>query len=85
MKIQLHNGLQAPQEINATRVLVLDKFDQPVALAVEVDDGLIIAETASNTAEFRALLRNLGINKTFVVHDVEQKSSPEIEPTDSAF
>jgi hypothetical protein len=83
MKIQVHNGLQSPQELEVTRVVIFDKYGNPVALAVEIESDIIIAETASNTAEFQGLLRSLGINKTLIVHDVKQRAIPEIDITDS--
>ena len=79
MKIQIHNDLQNPQTINVTRVVVLDDLDNPVALAVEIANGIILAETAANVMEFNAMLRSLGINQTVIVHDVKQKSLPSIQ------
>ena len=80
MKLLIHDGLQNPQTIKATRVVVLDELDNPVAVAVEVDRGVIIAETASeeNQAEFNAILRNLGIDKTVAVTDAKERPLPEI-------
>ena len=78
MKIQIHRGLCDPQTLEVTRVLVLDQFDTPVALAVEVDKGVILAETAANPAAFNAMLRGLGITQTVFVHDVQQKPLPSI-------
>lgn len=79
MKIQIHNGLRNPQTIEVTSVIVLDKFDNPVALAVEVDDGIILAETASNEAQFNAMLRNLGIDRTVVVRTAQERPLPTIQ------
>ena len=85
MKLEIHNGLRDPQVVEASRVVVKDMYDNPVAVAIEVDEGIIIAETASNKAEFYALLRNLGITKTLVVHDAQQKPLAEITENNSAF
>jgi len=81
MKLLIHRNLREPQEIEATRVVVLDQFDNPVALAVEVEEGVIIAETAAegNEVEFNQILRSLGINKTVIVTDVKQRPLSEIE------
>ena len=80
MKIHVHNKLQNPQVIEVTRVVVYDSKDNPIALAVETDDGIIIAETvnSNNVLEFNAILKSLGINKTVVVHDIKQKPLSEI-------
>lgn len=79
MKIQIHNGLRDVQTLPVTRVLVLDDFDNPIAVAVQVESGIILAETAANEAEFRQLLAGLGINSTFVVHDARERALPEIK------
>ena len=80
MKIQIHNGLQDPQTIPVTRVVVLDEFDNPIAVAVEAEKGVIIAETLSKEteAQFNALLRGLGIQKTVIAHEPQQKPLSEI-------
>lgn len=78
MKIEIHNGLQNPRTVEVTRVVVLDKFDNPVAIAVEVDDGIILAETAANEGPFNAMLRNLGIDRTVVVHTAQERPLPTI-------
>lgn len=80
MKLLIHNHLGQPQEIEATRVVVLDSHDNPIAVAVEPDRGVIIAATASEegNAEFNSILRNLGIDKTVIVTDVPQRPLPEI-------
>lgn len=79
MKIQIHNDLRNPQTIEVTRVVVLDDLDNPIALAVEISNGIILAETAANVTEFNAMLRSLGINQTVIVHDVKQQSLPSIQ------
>ena len=77
MKIEFHNRLGSPQRVNVTRVVVYDRFDNPIVLAVEVDEDTIIAATAENS-EFNDLLTNLGINKTVIVHATQQVPLPEI-------
>ncbi len=79
MKIQIHNDLRDPQTITVTRVVVLDDFDNPVALAVEVGNGMILAETAENTVAFNNMLHSLGIRQTVIVHDAKQSPLPSIE------
>lgn len=78
MKIQIHNGLQEAQTLEVTRVLILDQNDNPLAVAIEPDQGIIILETADNEAQFNAVLRSLGIHRTVIVHDAKQRELPEI-------
>ena len=78
MKIEIHDNLRNPQTIEATRVVVFDKFDNPVALAVEVSDGIILTETADNPVAFNNMLRGLGISQTIMLHTAQQQSLPQI-------
>ena len=80
MKIQIHNGLQQPQTLQVTRVVVLDEFDNPIAVAIEADKGVIIAETLSkeNELQFNQILRSLGIDKTVIAHEPQTKPLSEI-------
>lgn len=81
MRLEFHNKLMQPQSVEATRVVVYDVLDNPISVAVETDEGIIIAETVSpqNAREFNSILKSLGINKTVVVSDATQKPLREIE------
>lgn len=79
MKIEFHRDMQNPQTIEVTRVLILDNFNNPLAIAVEVEHGIIILETANEPVKLNAVLRGLGINATVVVHDAQQRKLPEIQ------
>ena len=77
MKVIIHDNLQRPQIVQATRVLVCDDLDNPVALALrvgETPDGHAIILTAhvaepGGESAFNSLLRQMGISKTVVVTD----------------
>ena len=77
MRIEFHNGFMQPTSVEVTRVVVYDMHDNPVSLAVEVDDGVIIASTADHP-DFNSLLRSMGIDKTVIVHNTPQIALPEI-------
>jgi len=81
MKIMFHNGLGDFTTKEVTRVVVLDKFDNPIAVAAELGDELIIAKTAqeSTQRQFNEVLRNLGIDKTVAVIDVNAPGQPQIK------
>jgi hypothetical protein len=78
--IEFHNRLGQPQRVEVTRVVVYDKHGNPIALAVEYDTNVTIAETLSpgNEHAFHAMLRNLGIDRTVVVHETPQIALPQI-------
>lgn len=80
MKLLIHNNLGTPLIVDSTRVVVLDKYDNPVAFAVEVDDGVIITETLSekNEAAFNNAMRSLGLTKSVIVTEASQTPLPQI-------
>ena len=55
MKIEFHRDMQNPQTIEVTRVLILDNFNNPLAIAVEVEHGIIILETANEPVKLNAV------------------------------
>lgn len=81
MKIEVHNKLGQPQTLEVTRVVIIDKFGNPVAVALEPDDGVIIAEVASkgNEIQFNQMLRALGIHKTVLIHEPVQQPLRDIQ------
>lgn len=77
MKLAIHNHLGSPQIIEATRIVVLDKFDNPVSVSMEIEDGLIITSHIEDP-NFHNILRDLGINKTVMIISPHQKPLQEI-------
>jgi|GEM_PF-3488101 len=77
MRIEFHNGLTQPTSAEVTRVVVYDMYNNPVSLAVEIDNGVIITSTAEHP-DFNTLLQSMGINKTVIVHDTPQIALPHI-------
>ena len=80
MKIQIHRNLQNVQTLDVTRILIFDKFNNPVAVAMDVGDA-IVAETLDNEVAFRTLLKNIGVDNTFILRDVAVRPLPEINFT----
>lgn len=77
MKVVIHDSLQNPQVVQATRVLVFDDLGNPIALALRVGetpeghDMILTAHVAEpgGEAAFNNLLREMGVAKTVVVTD----------------
>lgn len=77
MKVIIHDNLQRPQIVEATRVLVCDDLGNPVSLSLRVGstpeghDLILTAHVAEpgGEAAFNSLLREMGIDKTVVVTD----------------
>lgn len=84
MKLLIHTNCSAPRVVEATRVVVLDAFDNPIAFALEVDDRTILTETLSekNSVTFHSMLHNLGIMKTVLVTEAAQKTMTTGKLTD---
>jgi len=79
MRLIVHNELREPRVIDATRVIIEDDLGNPVCAAVQFGPppGGIIVETA-DAKNWNQVLRNLGIDKTVVVTDIEQKPLDQI-------
>jgi hypothetical protein len=85
MRVIVHDKLQRPQVIEASRVLVEDNFGNPMALAMVVGldpagrELILTAHVgeAGGPQAFLHVLREMGIDKTVVVTDV-----PAGTPTD---
>lgn len=78
MKLQFHQNLQRPQTVLASRVVIYDAYDNPIAVAVEIENGVTIAETIANPVQFHSLLRTLGITQTVILQDAQQRALPTI-------
>lgn len=79
MKIQFHKNLHQPQTHQVSSVVIYDSFGNPISVAVEIENGIVIAETLANPEQFHAILRSLGISKTVIVHDTVQRALPSID------
>lgn len=69
MRVETHNRLGTPRTINATRVVVYDDHGNPLALAVQLDNGMYHVCHLKDP-EFRTLLDMLGVASTVRVKDV---------------
>lgn len=77
MKVVIHDSLQRPQVVQATRVLVHDDMGNPVALALRVGatpdghDMILMAHIGEpgGEAAFNNLLKEMGVDKTVVITD----------------
>ena len=78
MRVEYYKDLTDPKVASAKRVVIYDKFDNPVAIAVEIDEHTTMAATAEHP-EFNAMLAALGLDKTVVVQTVDQKDIRQIK------
>jgi len=77
MRVELHDGLRDAYNLQATRVVVYDEYDNPIAAIVKIEDGRHIAVTASNK-QFQSFLKALGINKTLIVQHIDPSNLPSL-------
>lgn len=73
MKIETHNRLADPRSIEATRALIRDQYNTPVALILELDDGAITVHTAADP-KFQQILRDLGVLDTVMTTTISGRS-----------
>lgn len=73
LKVELHNNLQNPQQLDATRVVVYDTNDNPVAFVVQsAEDPRICMAATCDHKDFNRMLSVLGIKQTVLVQDANQ-------------
>jgi len=81
MRIIAHNNMGKPQVIEATRLVIEDDLGNPVCVAMQFgppgQPGGIIIENA-DAENWNDILRQLGINKTVIVTDINQKPLDQI-------
>jgi hypothetical protein len=70
MRVELHDNLTGSVSIPASRVVIYDDYDNPIAVAIHVDGGHYIASTVAQPA-FKKLLKALGVNKTVIVQRLD--------------
>ena len=77
MRVETHRNFRDIRSTEATRVVIYDKFENPIAIALEIGDGVILAETIG-APKFPELLRQLGLANTVMSQEVTQIPLPEI-------
>lgn len=70
MRVELHDGLSGAQSFSATRVVVYDEYDNPIAAVIKIDGGQYVAITAADK-KFLNVLKAMGITKTLVVDHID--------------
>jgi len=70
MRVVLHNKLQKPQKIEATRIVVEDDYGNPIAVLIQIEPNHIMAELADDEDKFNRFLRSVGIDRTLVIDKV---------------
>jgi hypothetical protein len=72
MRVELHDGLKGTISIPASRVVIYDDYDNPLALVLCVEGRQYVAATVTQP-QFHKLLKAMGINKTVVVERMDPR------------
>lgn len=78
MYVEIHDGLTGTMSVPATRIVVYDEFDNPIAVVARVDGSQYIAATAAND-KFEEVLRAVGIYKTIIIDRINPKNLKPLE------
>lgn len=70
MKLEVHNKLNNPQTIDATRIVIYDQNDNPICVALEHIPNVIFIATAEHK-DFNQILKNFNIHKTVICNTEE--------------
>jgi hypothetical protein len=69
MRVELHDKFQDPMSVPATRVVIYDDYDNPIAVVVQINPGHYLASHAGDK-QFKEVLATLGINKTLIIDTI---------------
>jgi hypothetical protein len=78
MRVELHDGMKGAVNIPATRVVVYDQYDNPIAVVVHIEGGQYVAATVTQ-GSFHKILKALGINKTVVVERLDPRKLKSLD------
>ncbi len=78
IRVETHEGLRNTRSVECSRVVVYDRFDNPIAFVIDVGNGVMHAATAEHP-EFNRMLQQLGIDKVVVVRDLKQVPLDQIQ------
>lgn len=78
MRVELHDGLLGAQSFPATRVVVYDEYDNPIAAVIKIEGGHYVAMTAADK-KFNSILKAMGINKSLTVEHIDPAKLPLLE------
>jgi hypothetical protein len=67
--IEIHDNFKQPQRIPCTRLVVRDKYNNPLAVAVETAPDVTTIASIQDQ-DFYTLLKLLGINDSVVVTSI---------------
>lgn len=70
MRIKTQNKLQ-PTELSADSVVIEDELGNPIFVAVQFAGSIMMSDV--NDADFHTVLRQLGINKTVSITEIQPK------------
>lgn len=72
MRVETQRNLSDVRIIEASRVLVADRFGNPLMVAVETSPDIIYVKHVREKG-FKEMLQILGIDRTVIVADLEPK------------
>jgi len=72
MRVRAQHRLQPLPAAEADTVLITDAFDNPIAIAIQHADGVILASTLGQP-DFESLLHMAGVRNTVYVADSSDK------------
>jgi len=68
LTVEMHNGFRDVQQVKATRVVVYDMYDNPLAIVVQApDDPRVCQAVTCDQPGFQTMLKAMGLDKTVVV------------------
>lgn len=72
MRVSLHKNLRGGQVLEVSRIVIEDKLGNPVLIAMDYGDGLIV-QSRPGDPDFNNMLQSVGITKIVDCTDIKQK------------
>lgn len=77
MKIRSHQAFANPVEIEATSVLIVDDFDNPIVVAVQTAPGHMVYATIDHP-DFNEILKNFGFSRRIILTGSNEKPLKDV-------
>jgi hypothetical protein len=79
VEIETHNQLRFPCRIEATRIIIRDRFGSPIAVFIELSNGHI-RYFHINEEDFEQQLISMGLDRSLIVtrYKLKDLTPPEI-------
>ena len=79
MIVEVHDQFKGAVRIPATRVVVYDDFENPIAVVIKVAEGHhLAAHAGGNKQAFLDVLKMIGIDRALIIDEIDTRELPRL-------